>query len=266
MSRAYDALRAGDALRIDGTGYVAVGRLVLRSPDGSHWSEWLLVPADSTPAFALKEGTHRWLSKDEDGVSEWLPEPVPPELQPQSLSHGDSALIAGMRYRVVERDSARVDSVQGDVGGEANIGAAFDYAELRSGQRRVSLEWDARGAAMTRGRKIGEHDLIAWSRAAGGVLAQRAINAPMPGRALSAARTGSVSGSTSGTVSSGSSNNVVSITIFSVIAALMLVLGSCDDDCYTRTNPVTGQQERVCDDDGIRSRSGGRSYGGWNGK
>lgn len=260
MSRAYEALRAGDALRINGIGYVAAGRMVLRTPDGSYWSEWLLIPADSTPAFALKEQTHRWLCKDEDGVSEWLPEPVPPELQPQALSHGDSALIAGIRYRVVERDSARVDSVQGDVGGEANIGATFDYAELRSGQRQVSVEWDARGAAMTRGRKIGEHDLIAWSRAAGGVLAQRAANAPMPGRMLSAAG----GGSTSGTASGG--NNVASIAVFSIITVLALVLGSCDDDCYTRTNPVTGQQERVCDDDGIRSRSGGRSYGGWNGK
>lgn len=261
MSRAYDALRAGDALRIDGTGYVAAGRLVLRAPDGSHWSEWLLVPADDTPAFALKQGTYRWLSKRGDGVSEWLPEPVPPELQPQSLNHGDSASIAGMRYRVAERDSARVESVQGDVGGAASVGGAFEYAGLHCGQRRLWLEWDARGATMTRGRKIGEHDLIAWSRGAGGVLAQRAIAAPMPGRAPSAARTGG----TAGTASS-SGNNIVAITLFSVITAMALVLGSCDDDCYTRTNPVTGQQERVCDDDGIRSRSGGRSYGGWNGK
>lgn len=260
MSRVYDALRAGDALRIDGIAYEAAGRLVLRAPDGSHWSEWLLVPADSTPAFALKEQAHRWLCKDEEGVSLWRPEPLPPGLQPEALSHGDERVIDGQRYRVVERDNARVDSVQGDVGGEASVGAAFEYAELHSGQRKLSLEWDARGAAMTRFRRIGEHDLIAWSRAAGGVLAQRAANAPMPGGMLSAAS----GGSTSGTTSSG--NNVASIAVFSIITALALVLGSCDDDCYTRTNPVTGQQERVCDDDGIRSRSGGRSYGGWNGK
>ena len=259
MSRVHDAVRAGDALRIDGTVYEAAGRMVLRTPDGSHWSEWLLVPVDSTPALALKEQTHRWLCLDEEALSLWRPEPLPPGLQPEALSHGDERVIDGQRYRVVERDSARVDSVQGDVGGEANIGAAFEYAELRSGQRKLSLEWDARGAAMTRGRTIGDHDLVAWSRAADGALAQRS------GGPLTKVRRGRAAH----VATAGSQRSDTGLTLFAGVGIAMLFalsLTRCKGDCQARIHPVTGQQERVCDDDGIRSRSGGRSYGGWNGK
>lgn len=262
MSRAHDALRAGDALRIDGTGYVAAGRMVLRTPDASHWSEWLLVPADSTPALALKEQTHRWLCRDEDGLSLWRPEPIPPGLLPEALSHGDEKVVDGLRYRVAERDSARVERIEGDVGGEASVGASFEYAELRNGQRRLALEWDARGAAMTRFRKLGEHDLIAWSRAAGSALPQRsglgvAVATGAAGRAAL------VRGGDGASDSKWGSLPGIGIAIMAVLA---MTLGSCDDDCYTRTNPVTGQQERVCDDDGMRVRSDGRRFGGWNGK
>jgi Domain of unknown function (DUF4178) len=274
VARIFTALKPGDGLTIESVAYIASGQVVLRGPDGSVWSEWLLIPRGMTASHAVHESRQRWLCRDEHGLSLWTPTSTPPGFDAERLARGGTATVDGHSYRVSERDSCRVDRVEGDVGGECQVSEQYEYAELRNGLSLLSVEWNARGVALLRGRRAADHEMFAWSQAADGALAARARASGAGGSGLAAA--GGASPMSSGMVSRGRVSNAATTEKrnnwmvaggIGAMLALIMALESCDDDCRQRTNPVTGQQETVCDDDdGIRSRKRSRSYGGWSGK
>lgn len=257
MSRLFNALREGDVLFLDGTHYVATGRMVLRAPDGEMWTEWLLAPRGLDATQALQARRHRWLVReDEAGMSLWSPTDLPAGFTLDELDRQTRFSHEGKLYAVIERDHYEVARVYGDVGDDVRPGERVDYVDLRSAQALLSVEWNDRGADACLGKRVGDHLLAQWSKAADSQLAARA-----GATALSS------SGTRTGTVENASgSPSWVGWVFGGIIFSFILLAERCDgtEDCYTRVNPTTGQSERVCED-GVRSRSG-RSHGGWGGK
>lgn len=251
MARLTGRLKTGDALLIEGARYRVCGFAWFAAPDGSRWCEWLLVPDGIPPGEAIAAQRHCWLS---DGADErphlWRaaePSGVPAVA---GLRLGSSHVVHGKRFRVSERDTAIVERVDGDVGGDVRAGARFDYAALETTGQTLSVEWDGAGVDAYLGRAVSRGQVEQWAIAAGTRLS------PLP-----------VSVRPQSTVSKPSdSGSVVAAIIMVPLVVLALMLESCDrdDDCHQRYNPQTGQYETVCRD-GVRS-SGGRSFGGWGGK
>lgn len=253
MAGAFASLKIGDPFFFDDAEYVTSGRMRLRAENGEAWTEWLLVPRNARATDALRERRHRWISRENGrGLHLWAPTDPPEGFAPDTLAQGKSLRHLGRDYRVAERYSVEVVETTGDLGGDAARGERFDAADLFAGAKALSIEWDARGTDATIGRHIGDHDLVRWSKEAGGGLASRV-------RTPAKARTPTVVGHGSG--------NMLGWGIGGMVMLLIIALQSCDDDrdCRQRYNATTGQHETVCER-GLRSSYGSRTHGGWGGK
>lgn len=261
MPSAFGALCIDDRLAIDGIEYRVAGMMALREPaDGPDdaWQEWLLVPGAVRPADAIAAQRHRWLSYETgSGVILWSPIDLPNGCTPETLGREQRFRHGGRDYAVDERYRMVVDSVAGDVGDDATRGESFDAVDLKSGTRRLSVEWNERGVDATLGMRIGDHDLIGWSNAADGKLSAR-------NRALGDSRGGALRFGAQENVGDGTSWNWISAVAIAGFAGLVILLDRCDDDCRQQQNPATGRYETVCDD-GMHSHRG-RSFGSWGGK
>ena len=260
MTAPFDLLRVGDALCIDAVEYVAVGHLTLRTTDGDEWREWLLVPRGVAPAEAVRSERHRWLSREPgEGLRLWTPIALPPGIDPAALKPGQRQRVRDRDYRVEDRYRFHATAMFGDVGGDASPQEAFDGVDLRGGPLQLSIEWNARSTDATLGRQVGSHELIRWSREAGGKFSER-VGASAT-RKATAARTFDKQNPTSFFTADATLWQWVA---GAVMVVLVVVLESCDDDCEQRRNPATGQYETYCDDG---RRSGGhRNFGSWGGK
>jgi hypothetical protein len=260
MGAPFDLLRVGDAMCIDAVEYVASGHLTLRTSDGDEWREWLLVPRGVAPAEAVRSERHRWLSREPgEGLRLWTPIALPPALDPARLKPGQSQRFRDRDYRVEDRYRFHATAMFGDVGGDAAPQEAFDGVDLRGGPLQLSIEWNARSTDATLGRQVGSHELIQWSRQAGGKFAERVGAATT--RKATAARTFDKQNPTSFFTADATLWQWVA---GAVMVLLIVALESCDDDCERRTNPATGQYQTYCDD-GMHS-SGHRNFGSWGGK
>lgn len=260
MGAPFDLLRVGDALCIDAVEYVAAGHLTLRTTDGDEWREWLLVPRGVAPAEAVRSERHRWLSREPgEGLRLWTPIALPPGIDPAALKPGQRQRVRDRDYRVEDRYRFHATAMFGDVGGDAAPQEAFDGVDLRGGSLQLSIEWNARGTDATLGRHVGSHELLRWSREAGGAFAERV------GAAASRKATAARSVDKRKTTSLFTGDDAVGPWIAGGLMVLLIVaLESCDDDCERRRNPATGQYETYCDD-GMRS-GGHRNFGSWGGK
>lgn len=251
MARLIGRLKTGDALLIEGARHRVSGFVWLAAPDGTRWCEWLLVPDGTTPADAIAAQRHSWLS---DGADDrpylWRALDASRVPTATALRQGSSHLVEGKRFRVGERDSASVERIDGDVGGDMRVGARFDYADLETTGQTLSVEWDGEGVDAYLGRGVSRGQVEHWAIAAG---------TRLPSVVVSAAPRSTVS-------KSSDTESTITAIIMVPIFLLAVMLESCDrdDDCRQRYNPQTGQYETVCSD-GVRS-SGGRSFGGWGGK
>lgn len=256
MTNAFASLRPGDKLQLPDGKYVASGRMTLRTPDGSVWSEWLLAPVGMAPASAIANRVHRWLVfEDETGLTLWSAAEVPTSMTPAALS-GNSFELAGRKYLVRERDTMQVVDITGDVGGDASLNEKFEFVDLSSGLGLMTVEWNDRGLDVSTGRRIGAHDLVNWARTGGNDLIAR-----LP------AGSRSVPVSPRRSTDSESAASVGTWVIGGLLAFIMIALEECsgpDEDCRQQLNPNTHQMEIVCRD-GVRSRTG-RLFGGWGGK
>jgi hypothetical protein len=257
VARAFGLIRLDDALQIGGQRYDVCGRATLSTPDGEHWNEWLLTPAHEPASTAIAGDRHLWLSCDDDGRAWlWTPVATPPDKVVMRYARGDSLSYDGLQYHVVERDQLRVQQLQGDTGNDYRHGSRYDYLELRSGERAMTIEWADGDIDACLGRRIGDATLLQWAREAGTDLLARSPQRPVA----------SSPGWQSRTAASGKSSTGAGWLLAAVIALPLIALSSCDDDddCYRRYNPQTQKYERYCEG-GLRYGSG-RAYGGWGGK
>ena len=259
----FDLLRVGDALFFDAVEYIAVGSMTLRTAEDDEWREWLLVPHDIRAEEALRTDRHRWLSHEPgDGLRLWSPIALPDNVDAASLKIGHRLRYRDRDYRVEDRYRFRPAAILGDVGDDATTQESFDAVDLRSGPHLLSIEWNARGVDATLGRKIGSHELLRWSREAGGACPIRVRDA------------GSKVARASGAVGKDDEpSSVFSIRhplwqwiSWGAVFLVVILLQQCDSgsDCEQRLNPATGQYATYCED-GIRS-GGSRNFGSWGGK
>jgi hypothetical protein len=257
VSQAFQSLHVGDKLQMPAGGYVATGRMTLRTPDGSTWSEWLLAPATMSPADAIASLMHRWLAwEPESGLLLWAPVQPPPGFGMATVSE-DSWEYLHREYRVQERDSMRVEHILGDVGGDATAFESFDFVDLASGSGLMSVEGNARGVDLYLGRRIPDDELVGWARAGGNPLPPRYGALPAsPGLLARSLRDGD----------DGGTLNPLKLLAYGggLVVALLLARCDRDQDCEQVRNASTGKMEQVCHD-GLRSNNG-RQYGGAGGK
>jgi hypothetical protein len=260
MANAFASLKTGDPFFFDSTEYLASGSLRLRADDGTQWAEWLLVPRRMRAADAIRERRHRWLSREDGkGLHVWSPVELPGGFSPDALAEASSFRLADRDYRVVERYAFDVVEAHGDLGGNA-AGGRFQAVDLRGGQKMLCIDWNASGTEALLGRHIGDHDLLRWSKEAGGGLASRIrtqhpASNKLANQAIHA-----------GSALDRKGQGIGGWTVGAIIIALIVALQSCDDDrdCRQQYNAATGTYDTVCER-GLRS-SGGRSHGGWGGK
>lgn len=262
MANAFASLKAGDPFFFDGTEYLASGSLRLRADDGTQWTEWLLVPRRMRAADAIRERRHRWLSREDGkGLHVWSPVELPAGFSPDALAGASTFRHADRDYQVVERYAFDVVEAHGDLGSHA-AGGRFQAVDLRGGQKMLCIDWNAFGTEGLLGRHIGDHDLVRWSKEAGGGLASRLrtsagqpVGAKLANKAIHAGSTLDRKG-----------QGVGGWTVGALVIGLIVALQSCDDDpdCRQQYNAATGSYETVCER-GLRS-GGGRSHGGWGGK
>lgn len=259
MASAFASLKIGDPLFLDDVEYLASGRMRLRADDGEQWTEWLLVPRRMQAADALRERRHRWLSREDGkGLHVWAPVDLPEGFTPATRDKATSFRHAGRDYRVIARYGVEVAETRGDIGSNAAVGTRFDAVELRGGQKTLCIDWNASETEALLGRHIGDHDLVRWSKDAGGGLASRVRSSAKPAAGNQAVQAGSLFDR--------KGQGVGGWVIGALVIGLIVVLQSCDDDrdCRQRYNAATGTYDTVCER-GLRS-SGGRSHGGWGGK
>jgi hypothetical protein len=263
VGKAYDQLRVGDRFDLDGRRFEATGRMVLRSPDGYQWSEWLFVPEQSNARAAIADGVHRWLVFEPGvGLSLWSEVKEPVGFHRDDVLKSRALQYLGRTYRLVERDSFRVDDIQGDVGHDVSKNETVEYADLRSGMERMTIEWNERGLDLTHGQAITAHDLVSWARKAGNDLTARMATSTRSSAATKAAALRADYEAGRDSVGGGKSiGETLGGFLFALVfLPFVIMIEECDgDDCYTRTNPTTGQVETICDDS-VRGR------GGWGGK
>lgn len=262
MANAFASLRVGDPFFFDGTEYLASGKLRLRADDGTQWTEWLLVPRRTRAADAIREHRHRWLSREEGkGLHKWSPVELPAGFSPDALAEASTFRHADRDYKCVARYTFEVVEAHGDLGNTA-AGGRFQAVDLRGGQKRLCIDWNALETEALIGRHIGDHDLVRWSKDAGGGLASRIrTGTGHPASARPASQT-----TLARSMLDRAGQRMGGWTVGALVIALIVGLQSCDDDrdCRQQYNAATGTYDTVCER-GMRS-SGGRSHGGWGGK
>jgi hypothetical protein len=257
VSRAFAALKEGDALLINETLYRAAGKITLKTPDGCMWDEWFLCPKFSIPKDSIKNLSFKWLAKDQEiGLSLWSPTDQSAAPSGGEIKSGQTLVFAGNTYRASEVDEARVIYCLGDVGGECVVGDKFFYADMRaSGSQLLSIEWNQLGHEVMLGRRVPDAEILKWAKAAGNDLIGRMSQTSYKAKPASSTGSGQESGL-------GVFGWIMGIAVF----CFAVLLESCDgeDNCYQRINPATNQYETVCDN-GVRGRNG-RGSTGWGGK
>ncbi|GEM_PF-1385401 len=258
MVAPFDLLRVGDAFCIDDVEYAAVGSMTLRTADGDEWREWLLAPRDIAAEEALRTDRHRWLSRESgEGLRLWTPIALPNDVDATALKPGHRLRYRDHDYRVEDRYRFHAPQIFGDVGGDASLQESFDAVDLRGGPQQLSIKWNARGVDATLGRQVGNHELLRWSREAGGAFAIRV-------RDLGTSRV--QAGGAKGRASSmfDSTHPIWQWLVGGAVMLSVILLPHCDNDCEQRLNPTTGKYQTYCDD-GMRS-GGNRNFGSWGGK
>ncbi|RRD58459.1 DUF4178 domain-containing protein [Comamonadaceae bacterium OH2545_COT-014] len=147
----HSPLQLGTSGRIDGQGFVLVGRLQYQYAEGV-WTEWHAL---------LEDGSSAWLSEDNGAYVFSRALPLPGTLPPvRRFTLGASVRVGGRSYAVASRVRATLRAAEGELPRLPARSRAFNVMELRSqggdavAQRVLSIDYSSHPPTLFEGRAV----------------------------------------------------------------------------------------------------------------